>query len=216
MYYVIILATAVTLSYLRGIKVRLRMKILTRQKINLSINGHLLTGLGVAAVADMCGLIGNSNETQVSAIRDEMFYLDVDHPAPCAGNVTSWTVCYYAPDNVRNNRIYWTLYAIYRRNVSGNDDLYERVSDTFTAVRSGPDLNFHLIDGGIVAGQFNCYIDTIDNGDSSLTVQAGDVLGACVFDPPQNRRQLDIVGEGGGESLLEMNDVARCTNEGEN
>ena len=168
-------------------------------------------------MADTCGLIGNSDETELRARRDRRFYLDDDHPAPCAGNVTSWTVCYYAPDDVRDNRIYWTLYAIYRRNVSGNDDLYERVSDTFTAVRSGKDfIDLPIVDGGIAEGEFNCYNDTIDNGDSSLTVQAGDVLGACVFDPPEGRRQLDIVGEGGRESLLEMNDVARCKNEGQN
>ena len=168
-------------------------------------------------MADTCGLVGNSNETQVSAIRDEMFYLDVDHPAPCAGNVTSWTVCYYGPNDVGNNILYWALYAIYRRNVSENGDHYERVSDTFTAVRSGENfLHLRTVDGEIVEGEFNCYNDTIDNGDSSLTVEAGDVLGACIFDPPNGRRQLDIVGEGGEESLLEMNDVVRCTNEGPN
>ena len=165
----------------------------------------------------MCGLIGNSNETQLSAIRDEMFYLDVDHPAPCAGKVTSWTVCYYAPIDLRVFRLYWALYAIYRRNVSENGDHYERVSDTFTAVRSGERfINTTIVDGGIVEGEYNCYNDTIDNGDSSLTVEAEDVLGACVFHPPEGRHQLDIVGEGGEESLLEMNDVARCTNEGRN
>ena len=158
----------------------------------------------------MCGLIGNSNETQLSAIRDKMFYLDVEHPAPCAGNVTSWTVCYYAPDSVRTDRIYWALYAIYRRNVSENGDRYERVSDTFTAVRSDQNfLNGRIVDGEIVDGEFNCYNDTIDNGDSSLTVQTGDVLGACILDPPERRRQLDIVGEVKGESLLEMNED-RC------
>ena len=162
----------------------------------------------------MCGLIGNSDETQPRARRDRRFYLDVDHPAPCAGNVTSWTVCYYAPDSVESDRIYWAFYAVYRINVSENDDHYERVSDTFTAVRSGEDfLNGPIVDGGIVEGEFNCYNDTIDNGDSSLSVQAGDVLGACIFDPADTgdavRRQLDIVGEGGGESLLEMNDD-RC------
>ena len=158
----------------------------------------------------MCGLIGNSDETELRARTDRRFYLDDDHPAPCAGNVTSWTVCYYAPNNVAENGIYWALYAIYRRNVSENGDRYERVSDTFTAVRSEDFINGPIVDGGIVAGGFNCYNDTIDNGDSSLTVQAGDVLGACIFDPRDTlnavRRQLDIVGEGGGESLLEMND----------
>ena len=157
-----------------------------------------------------CGTIGNSDETRLSARRDQRFYLDVDHPAPCAGNVTSWTVCYYAPNSVADNGIYWALYAIYRRNVSENGEHYERVSNTFTAVRSGQDfLNGPVVDGGIIGEEFNCYNDTIDNGDSSLTVEAGDVLGACIFDPRDTwgvvRRQLDIVGEGGGESLLEMN-----------
>ena len=162
----------------------------------------------------MCGLIGNSNETRVTrraGSSARRFYLDVEHPAPCAGNVTSWTVCYYAPNNVAENRIYWALYAIYRRNVSENGDRYERVSDTFTAVRAGENfINAQIVDGGIIGEDFNCYNDTIDNGDSSLTVEGGDVLGACVFNPDNapnaDRRQLDIVGEVEGESLLEMND----------
>ena len=164
-------------------------------------------------MADTCGLIGNSDETQLRARRDRRFYLDDDHPAPCAGNVTSWTVCYYAPNNLAENGIYWVLYAIYRRNVSQNGDRYERVSDTFTAVRSEDFIDAPIVDGGIIGEEFNCYNDTIDNGDSSLTVQAGDVLGACIFDPDDTgnavRHQLDIVGEVEGESLLEMNDD-RC------
>ena len=162
----------------------------------------------------MCGLIGNSDETRLTARRYRRFYLDVDHPAPCAGNVTSWTVCYYAPNNVAENGIYWAFYAIYRRNVSENGDRYERVSDTFTAVRSEDFINALIVDGGIIGEEFNCYNDTIDNGDSSLTVQAGDVLGACIFDPDDTgnavRRQLDIIGEVEGESLLEMNDINGC------
>ena len=158
----------------------------------------------------MCGLVGNSNETRLTARRDRKFYLDVEHPAPCAGNVTSWTVCYYPPDSVENNSTYWAFYAVYRRNVSENGEHYERVSDTFTAVRSSQNfLNGPIVDGGIVAREFNCYNYTISNGDSSMTVEAGDVLGACVFDPPDTanavRRQLDIVGEVEGESLLQMN-----------
>ena len=169
----------------------------------------------------MCGLIGNSNaETRVTPRTGgsaRRFYLDIDHPAPCAGRVTSWTFCYYAPDSVGSDDIYWAFYAIYRKNVSQNDDLYERVSDTFTAVRSGEDfLNGRIVDGVIVEGELNCYNDTIDNGDSSLTVEAGDVLGACVINPSgDNRHQLDIVGEVEGESLLEMNDD-RCVFMGQN
>ena len=167
-------------------------------------------------MADTCGLIGNSDETQLRARRERRFYLDVDHPAPCAGNVTSWTVCYYAPNTVENNSIYWAFYAVYRRNVSESDDHYQRVSEIFTAVRSVPDfLNSPIVDGRIVPDEFNCYNDTIDNGDSSLTVETGDVLGACIIDPPDNPRgkrlELDIVSEVNGESLLEMNSNSVCT-----
>ena len=205
--HVIILATAVTVSFFRG--KCLRIKNSHKATRLLITDCHLLPGLGVAAVADMCGLIGNSNETQLSAIRDEMFYLDVDHPAPCAGKVISWTVCYYGPNDVESDNIYWALYAIYRKNASQNGDSYERVSDTFTAVRSGQELLIRpIVDGKIVEGGFNCYNDTIDNGNSSLTVEAGDVLGACVINPSgDNRHQLDIVGvSDNGESLLEMNE----------
>ena len=165
---------------------------------------------------DRCGFIGNSNETRLRARRARRFYLDVEHPAPCAGNVTSWTVCYYAPNNVENDRIYWAFYAIYRKIVSESDDRYARVSDTFTAVRSGEDFsNGRIVDGRIVPREFNCYKDTIDNGDSSLTVEAGDVLGACIIDPPDpengERLELDIVGEVNGELLLEMNSNSVCT-----
>ena len=63
-------------------------------------------------------------------------------------------------------------------------------------------------DGGIQQGGFVCYNDS--TGDTPVTVQAGDVIGACIFDPDDslvldfNKLQLDIIGEqsGLGESLL--------------
>ena len=52
-----------------------------------------------------------------------------------------------------------------------------------------------------------CYTDSIETSDSPLTVQVGDIIGACVFDPQNgdrfSRRQLDIIGEMSGESLLQ-------------
>ena len=48
-----------------------------------------------------------------------------------------------------------------------------------------------------------------------MTVEAGDVLGTCIFDPPDpaigERRELDIVGDVDGESLLEINSQSICT-----
>ena len=71
-----------------------------------------------------------------------------------------------------------------------------------------------IIDGAIQQGGFVCYNDSIDTGASPLMVQAGDVIGACVFDPEDSdnfgRRQLDIVGEIDGESLMGMSSSG-CT-----
>ena len=100
---------------------------------------------------------------------------------------------------------------------SGGSERYERVSQLFSAVRATSSLiGTGEVDGLIQEDDYVCYDDSIDTGDLPLTVQAGDVLGACVFNPDNvggdNRRQLDIVGETGGSSLFEMNDDG-CTTE---
>ena len=57
-------------------------------------------------------------------------------------------------------------------------------------------------DGVIQQQGFSCYDDPVT---VPLTVQVGDVLGACVFNPTNGsfftRRQLDVVGR---ESLFQM------------
>ena len=72
------------------------------------------------------------------------------------------------------------------------------------------------VDGEITQGGFNCYTDTIDAGESPLTIQAGDILGACVFNPEDtslvNTFPLDVVGKASGESLLRMG-TAGCSGE---
>jgi hypothetical protein len=81
--------------------------------------------------------------------------------------------------------------------------------------------NDPIVDGEIVQGGFNCYTDSIDVGNSPLTIQAGDILGACVFDPEDDQNRfsgrvtvarlpLDVVGEVNGESLLQMG-TAGCS-----
>ena len=70
-------------------------------------------------------------------------------------------------------------------------------------------------DGGVSDGLnrmgFNCYTDFIDVGDSPLTIRAGDIIGACVFDPSGPRRGLDIVGVANGESLMQADISNDCT-----
>ena len=140
-----------------------------------------------------------------------MFYLDTANAAPCTGNITSWRVCYYGPSSVSRIGSYWATYAVYRRTGSGNSIRYDRVSEMFRAIRTISDFTTDpIVDGEIVQGGFNCYTDSIDVGNSPLTLQAGDILGACVFDPDGDipfiltRLPLDVVGEASGESLLQM------------
>ena len=161
-----------------------------------------------SAQQEQCGSIGNSDETAATASRTQMFYLDTANAAACTGNITSWRVCYYGPDSVNNRGNYWATYAVYRMMGSGDSVRYIRVSGMFSAVRTiaifvsvDP-----VADGEITEGGFNCYDDAID---SPLTIQAGDILGACVFDPDDiqliiTRLPLDVVGEANGESLLQM------------
>ena len=119
-------------------------------------------------------------------------------------------MCYYGPDEVDNRGGYFATYAVYRRMGA---DSFERVSETFRAIRAVQRFtSIPAVDGVIQAGGFSCYDDSINDGNSPLTIQAGDVLGACVFDPQDrdsfNAFQLDVVGETRGRpsgSLLEMN-----------
>ena len=136
-----------------------------------------------SAQQEQCGSIGNSNETAGTASRARMFHLDTANPASCTGNITSWRVCYYGPDSVDTAGSYWATYAVYRRMGSGNSDRYLRVSEMFRALRTvARIIGDPIVDGEIAQGGFNCYTDSIDVGNSPLTIQAGDILGACVFD----------------------------------
>ena len=121
-------------------------------------------------------------------------------------------MCYYGPDTVDIMGSYWATYAVYRRMVSAEDEkiTYVRVSEIFRAIKSvSGGTSFPGVDGEITQGGFNCYTDAIDAGESPLTVQAGDILGACVFTPEDmqsvvNRFPLHVVGEASGETLLQM------------
>ena len=115
---------------------------------------------------------------------------------------------------------YWATYAVYRPEVDSDGDLvYRRVSEIYRAIRYANSLiNAPEVDGPVQPFGFACYDDLIDVGDNPFTIQAGDVIGACVFNPDGNdniikdilttRRELDVVGETAtdSESLLEMDD----------
>lgn len=168
----------------------------------------------VSAQNTQCGSIGSSDQRELNGRTDQRFYLDAENPAMCTGTVTSWRVCYYGPDNARPGS-YWATYAVYRRMGSGGNERYERVSQMFSAVRATSSLLGNgEVDGLVQEDNYVCYDDLINSGDSPVTIEAGDVMGACVFNPSNapgnNRRQLDIVGQTGGSSLFEMSDDG-CT-----
>ena len=157
----------------------------------------------VAAICSVSGqtcncTIGRNDDSELNEGTDQRFYLDVNNPATCNGTITNWTVCYYGRSDSGS---YWATYAVYQRMGSGDDEYYERVSEMFTAVTSTMDVGFS---DGLNQMGFNCYTDFIDIGNSPLTIQAGDIIGACVFNPSGGpRRELDIVGEVSGESLMQ-------------
>ena len=100
--------------------------------------------------------------------------------------------------------------------VSGNDVRYERVSEMFRAIRTIESYtSYDGVDGEIERGGFHCYDDSLDAGNSPLTIQAGDILGVCVFDPDGilfrfHAYQLDVVGGANGQSVLQMS-ATGCT-----
>ena len=167
------------------------------------------------------GSIGNNNETAATPSRAQLFYLDTANPANCTGNITSWRVCYYGPDNIESFGSYWATYAVYQRMESGSSVRYVRVSEMFRAIRTIARFTIAaIVDGKITQGGFNCFDDSIDIGNSPFTVESGDILGVCVFDPENgddrivlvNRLPLDVVGETSGGSLLQMG-TAGCSRE---
>ena len=158
-------------------------------------------------------MIGNSDETQGRPSGTEMFYLNTANPAPCSGTITSFRVCYYEPDDVRYNHNFRATYAVYRRRfLDKNNMYYERVSEMFTALRSKTNFDNNDDDS-----DFNCYNNVLGMRSTPPTVLAGDVLGACIFNPPDSflsrRYPLDIVSQVNGdeEFLLQLGTTAGCS-----
>ena len=169
------------------------------------------------AQQDSCGSIGNSDETQITARRDELFYLNTGNPAPCTGNVTSWRVCYYGPGDslgFLSARDYLATYAVYRLMGSGGNERYERVSEIFIGTVSTSNIaGSATVDAAVRQTGFTCFDDSTS---TPVMVQAGDIVGACVFRPDDfsdtiSTRRLDVVGETSGESLQVLTDVIGCS-----
>lgn len=107
----------------------------------------------------------------------------MDNPAPCSGFITQLEYCYYPPESasrLQTFNFYQTYFAIYRarerqNNGIGNvQSLYQRQSELVRL-------------GGFSGGEFSCTTLNI----SKVSVQEGDIIGACL--PEMN--SLDVVSE---------------------
>ena len=171
----------------------------------------LLAVTGSAFSSDQCNSsLGTDDESlgDFTAVRDHSFYLNTAHPAACSGTITSWRYCYYVPSivSVTEDVRYRTSFAVYRRMTDSDNGsyIYDRVSGVYSIIIKEEDLSYN-----------SSYVCGILDDDGSFTVEAGDIIGACIFDPVDSdtrvRKQLDIVGEASGYSLLQMSDVNDCT-----
>ena len=185
----ILLAVSGLPSFIQSFKVSLQHAWLPYLTVlHLEVNGQ-------------CRPIGTNNETAFNAVRDHRFYLNTAHPAPCSGTVREWRYCYYRPSNTDGQR-YHVTWAVYRRMCSGNSTHYVAVPSSIHT--EGRTRNQILNDGN-----FWCRDEDVTN----FRIEAGDIVGACIYDPIDNdrdRRQLDIVGQTSGYSLMQMNDVSEC------
>ena len=140
------------------------------------------------------GPIGTNNEVEHSVVRANKLYLNTAAPAPCSGTITEVRVCYYKPGNAGNNRNYYATVAVYREMID-DPGQYEIKSEMFGISYTSTQIKDE--NGNFVCNTFDVSPD--------LDIEAGDVFGACVFDPPGNRqRRLEIVGEASGYSLMQM------------
>ena len=115
---------------------------------------------------------------------EEYFYLGFARPASCSGIINYFSYCYYRPEVAAQAYVF--TFAIYRESSSVNG-VYDNVSSVFIAERTSSDVTTDL-----VSGNFACVNLTVND---PVPVNVGDVLGACISDPPGNVRQLDIVGK---------------------
>ena len=167
----------------------------------------LLSATGLSLSSDCSSPLGTNDERELTAARDLSFYLNTAHPAVCSGTVRSWRYCYYVP-SVINDTIdnYRTSFAVYRRMMDSSGlYAYGRVSRVFSITETKELVNVHN-------SSFVCGILDVND----FTIEAGDLVGACIFDPIDTgrvRSQMDIVGEAiieSGYSLLRMSDVSAC------
>ena len=123
-------------------------------------------------------------------------FLNTDYPAPCSGTIERWRLCFYRPVTHGVNDRYRLTLAVYR------------TMGTQYYVRVNPSLHTITVDFPAQSNNFACqYYDL--NMNDQFNIEAGDIVGACVFNPSQtDRERMDIVSEANEYSLKQIN--TRC------
>ena len=142
--------------------------------------------------------------------RDDYFYLNTAAPSDCWGTITSFSYCYYAPRESQrsSSSLYRTNFGVYRPSMEGGARVYTLVSGVFTLERSQAQVDRELdfvdkrrrrsvrdTDGARFKREYDNDDECLDlSFNEPVTVNPGDVLGACVFDPPGSSvYPLDVV-----------------------
>ena len=126
-----------------------------------------------------CGIIGNNVEQSFDRETDRNFFLNTQDPAQCNGTINEFQYCYYR--HFFSAASYAFTFAVYRESNPGS---YSAVSEAFTAER---DPN---------SAEFACLNFSVSD---QIQIQVGDMIGACIYDPPDSgssrRRETYVVGE---------------------
>ena len=147
--------------------------------------------------AQQCSPFGSDNETEftAAAVTTPSIFLNTNYSAPCSGTVERWKLCFYRPDTHEDGDRYRVTLAVYRSMGTG----YERV---------GSSRRTFTVDFPTQLSSFSCQNIDLNNA-QQFTIEADDIVGACVFNPSQNNRErMDIVSEANGYSLMQIN--TRC------
>ncbi len=93
-------------------------------------------------------------------------FLDIDHPAPCSGTVTTWHVCYYHPSNIWVSTEFTAIFQVW--SPINRTGIYQRVLQTLLTANV---INF---------GDTEIYICKDISFDFVIPINEGDVYGAYI------------------------------------
>ena len=144
---------------------------------------------------ESCGVIGSdSGEFDIDTAHG--FYLNTQDPSPCNGTVSGFQYCYYRSSSLAAR--YEFTFAVFRET---SPESYSAVSEAYTTGRTLTNHNLGL------SGAFACAGFEVMN---QIQIQAGDVVGACIYNPPDTgglrgvRVELNVVGRNAGSNRYLM------------